>query len=290
MYVHGDNLKQKEINKTKYIDPNSRQFLQEIRLLYDKWRRINERLKGPLATPTNRDTKIIKIRVKLLNIYKDFLDQQKYAEKFDSRSNLHSSVLEEFIFYLFKDLVFDLSQSALLGKANTFKDIFFRPSSYQEMLKKPNVKLESKDHDFVIGADIKADFKCVGSKDIETHQFQIPAVVIECKTYLDKTMLEGASNAAEQLKLRNPNAIYIIVAEWLKLTNAINLQKFKVEQIYVLRKQKNTDREFRYLEIYVKNPIYDDVVIHLFETVRKHLTSDWEKGLEQGLNRGYLIL
>ena len=39
-----------------------------------------------------------------LNEYKDFLDQQHYAEKFDSRSNLHSSVLEEFMYYLFKDL------------------------------------------------------------------------------------------------------------------------------------------------------------------------------------------
>ncbi len=290
MYVHGDNLRQKELHKTKYTDPESRQFLQEIRIQYDQWRRINEKLRGAFAQSTDQDTKIIKRRVKLLNIYKNFLDQQKYAEKFDSRSNLHSSVLEEFIFYLFRDLVYDISQSALLGKANTFKDIFFRPSSYQEMVTKPNVRLETKDHDFVIGTDIKADFNCIGSEEIETYQFQLPAVVIECKTYLDKTMLEGASTAAEQLKLRNPNAIYIIVAEWLKLTSSINLQKFKVDQIYILRKQKNTDREFRYLESYVKNPIYDDVVIHLFEIVRKHLTSDWEKGLEQGLDRGYLIL
>lgn len=289
MYVHGNNLTQKENHKSKYKDAESQQFLREIRNQYNKWRRINEKIKAPLILPTDEDIKILKRRVKLLNIYKDFLDQQKYAEKFDSRSNLHSSVLEEFIFYLFKDLVYDISQSALLGKANTFKDIFFRPNSYQEMLTKPNVILEKKDHDFIIGIDIKADFHCLGSQQIETHHFQIPAVAIECKTYLDKTMLEGASNAAEQLKLKNPNAIYIIVAEWLKLTSSINLQKFKVDQIYVLRKQKNTDREFRYLESYMKNPIYDDVIIHLFETVRKHLTSDWEKGIEQGLHRGYLI-
>lgn len=290
MYVHGNNLSQKENHKSKYQDVESQQFLKEIRVKYDKWKRINEKLQKPLAGSTNQDAYILKRRVKLFNIYKDFLDQQKYAEKFDSRSNLHSSVLEEFMFYLFKDLVFDLSKSSLLGKASTFKDIFFRPSSYQDMLLKPNVKLETKDHDFIIGVDIKAEFNCNGSQEIETYQFQLPAVVIECKTYLDKTMLEGASNAAEQLKLRNPNAIYIIVAEWLKLTDSINLQKFKVDQIYILRKQKNTDREFRYLDNYVKNPIYDDVVIHLFETVRKHLTTDWEKGLEQGLDRGYLIL
>lgn len=112
MYVHGNNLTQKENHKSKYKDAESQQFLREIRNQYNKWRRINEKIKAPLILPTDEDIKILKRRVKLLNIYKDFLDQQKYAEKFDSRSNLHSSVLEEFIFYLFKDLVYDISQSA----------------------------------------------------------------------------------------------------------------------------------------------------------------------------------
>lgn len=289
MYVHGDNLKQKEQHKTKYTDVESRQFLQEIRQQYNNWRSNNESLLGPFIDASQDDISIIQRRVKLLNNYKDFLDQQKYAEKFDSRSNLHSSVLEEFIFYLFKDLVHGLSTSALIGKAHTFKDIFFCPSSYQQMLNEPNIRLETKDHDFVIGVQIQGTFQCASSQLKENHIFQIPAVAVECKTYLDKTMLEGASQASEQLKIRNPNAIYIIVAEWLKLTDSINLQKFKVDQIYVLRKQKNTDREFRFLDNYQKNPIYDDVVIHLFETVRQHLVGDWEKGLDRSLEKGYLI-
>jgi len=56
-----------------------------------------------------------------------------------------------------------------------------------------------------------------------------------------------------------------------------------------LRKQKNTDREFRYSDSYEKNPLYDDTVNHLFFTVREFLTSDWEGGIVNGLNRGYLI-
>ena len=102
-------------------------------------------------------------------------------------------------------------------------------------------------------------------------------------------MLQDASTAAEQLKHRNPNAMYIVVAEWLKLTEAVNLRKFKIDQIYVLRKQKNTDREFRYAETYEKNPIYPDVVWHLFETTRAFLTSPWEGGVNFGLTKGYLI-
>jgi hypothetical protein len=289
MHVHGDNLRQKETGDVKYADREARKFLKEIRREYDRWRKANDALTGPTRNATPQDAEIIRQRTAHFTAYKDFIDQQKYAEKFDSRSTLHSTVLEEFMFFLFRDLVRSFSPDALIGKAHTFKDIFFAPSSYEVMIAAPNARIEKKDHDFAIGASIAARLKCAGQKSEETHQFQIPAVAIECKTYLDKTMLEGSSTAAEQLKTRNPNALYLVVSEWLKLTGNVNLKKFKVDQIYVLRKQKNTDREFRYLPGYQKNPIHVDVVEHLFNTVRTHLTSDWEGGVAHGLDRGYLL-
>lgn len=290
MLVHGDNLTQKEGHTEKYTDKESKKFLTEIRAEYSKWRDGNEKLIGPLSKPSKKkDTQIIEQRVKLFADYKDFIDKQKYAEKFDSRSNLHSSVLEEFIFYLFRDLVYEFSKSAVIGKAHTFKDIFFNSSSYKEMITKPNAKIEKKDHDFIIGVNIQTSMNCEGNQEKEQHSWQIPAIAIECKTYLDKTMLEGSSTAAEQLKHRNPNAIYIVVAEWLKLTEQVNLKKFKVDQIYVLRKQKNTDREYRYDPTYKKNPVYADVVQHMFDIVRNHLTTDWEGGISYGLQKGFLL-
>ncbi|MEW6594820.1 MAG: Bpu10I family restriction endonuclease [Thermodesulfobacteriota bacterium] len=289
MYVHGNNLEQKENHKTKYRDEESKQFLSEIRKEYNKWKASNEELVGPGRDESENDSDIISQRVKLLNTYKDFLDQQHYAEKFDSRSNLHSSVLEEFMFFLFKDIVASFSEHALIGKSHTFKDIFFRSSNYQHMIETPNALIEIKDHDFAIGTKISANMNCRGSEVVENHIWDIPAVAVECKTYLDKTMLQDASTAAEQLKHRNPNAMYIVVAEWLKLTESVNLRKFKIDQIYVLRKQKNTDREFRYDAKYVKNPIYSDVVEHLFRNVRTFLTTDWEGGIAFGLNQGYLV-
>ncbi len=288
MFVHGDNLEQKEHHNTKYNDAEAKRFLREIREKYDEWKKANTDLKGPFSKADKNDAKIIQDRVKLLNEYKDFIDQQKYAEKFDSRSNLHSTVIEEFMFYLFRDLVYDFSRSALIGKAHAFKDIFFASPCYSEMVNKPYAKIEVKDHDFVIGVNIKTRMICDGSNAIEDHILQIPAVAIECKTYLDKTMLEGSSTAAHQLKIRNPNAIYIVVAEWLKLTDDVNLRKYEVDQIYVLRKQKNTDREFRFLEGYVKNPIYVDVVQRLFEDIRDYLNSECDIGLTKKLERGYL--
>ncbi|MBR0032332.1 MAG: Bpu10I family restriction endonuclease [Treponema sp.] len=289
VYVHGDNIEQKENHQTKYLDKESKRFLTEIREKYEIWKSKNESLKGPLKLKNSTDYEIVKKRVVFFNEYKDFLDQQKYAEKFDSRSNLHSSALEEFIFYLFKDLVRDFSEHALIGKSHSFKDMFFRSGNFQDMITNPNVMIEKKDHDFVIGATINADFNCTGMNTHATESFDIPAVAIECKTYLDKTMLEGSSTAGEQLKSKNPNALYIVVAERLKLTEAVNLKKYKVDQIYVLRKQKNTDREFRYVPDYVSNPIYEDVVWHLYETVRNYLSTDWHGMIADGIERGYLI-
>lgn len=288
-FVHGNNLAQKESHKTKYRDALSKQYLAEIRVRYNRWKIDNFALKGPFAISSEQDSKIIEKRVELLNDYKDFLDQQHYAEQFDSRSNLHSSVLEEFLYYLFKDVVGDISKDALIGKCHAFKDIFFRPSNFRTMVKQIESNIEKKDHDFAIGVSVLSSLTCKGLDISENDEWDIPAIAIECKTYLDKTMLQDASTAADQLKQKNPNAMYIVCAEWLKLTDSVNLKKYKIDQIYVLRKQKNTDREFRYEEGYVKNPLYNDVVEHLFKTVRDYLTTDWEGGVSESLNKGYLI-
>lgn len=289
VFVHGSNLEQKESHPKKYRDELSRRLLVEVREHYDRWKQANADLEGPSAEPKEGDYDIVKKRVELLTAYKDFVDRQDIAECFDSRSNLHSSVLEEFVYYLFRDLVGGFPGRPLLGKAHTFKDLFFFPAGYEEMLRRPNVRVERKDHDFVIGASVASHFQCDGSDAKEEIIFELPAVAIECKTYLDKTMLEGSSVAAEQLKHRNPNALYIVVAEWLKLTNEINLRKYKVDQIYVFRRQKNTDREYRYLDGYMKMPIDPNVVWHLFQMVREHLTKPWGGGVGEGLERGWLI-
>lgn len=289
MFVHGDNLTQKENHRTKYRDEESKKYLIEIREKYNEWRKANEELVGPFANATPEDEVVVKKRVELLNDYKDFVDQQHYAEKFDSRSNLHSSILEEFVYYLFKDIAKSFNDEAIVGKSHAFKDLFVNPSSYKDMVTQPNVKVEIKDHDFIIGVGIDANMIVKGSTEIENHTLEVAAVAIECKTYLDKTMLEGSSVAAEQLKTRNPNAKYIVVSEWLKLSEQVNLQKYKVDQIYVLRKQKNTDREFRYADSYVKNVIHEDVVLHLFHTIRLHLTTEWDGSISHGIDRGYLL-
>ena len=288
-FVHGDNITQKENHRTKYKDALSKQYLAEIRAKYYEWKLANLSLTGPKKEATDSDREIIQQRVQLFNDYKDFIDQQIYAEQFDSRSNLHSTALEEFMYYLFKDLVADYSSDALIGKSRAFKDLSFKSDNFSSMLTKPGSLLEVKDYDFVIGATINASFKCKGENEGDIESFDMPAIAIECKTYLDKTMLESCSTTGEQLKKNNPNALYIVVAERLKLSEAVNLKNTKIDQIYILRKQKNTDRENRFLDGYVANPIYYDVVYHLFCMVREYLSSDWGGKIADGLQRGFLL-
>lgn len=289
VFVHGNNIKQKMDGHRKYSDDKSKEYLSEISDAYSTWKKANEELRGPFKEKTEGESELLSKRVELFIKYKDFIDQQHYAEKFDSRSNLHSSVLEEFIYYMFRDLLLDFEGVPLVGKSHAFKDMFFAPKNFQEMVHTPSLRIEKKDHDFVIGISINAKFQCHGSGTVEESEFEIPAVAIECKTYLDKTMLEASSTAAEQLKYKNPNSKYILVMEWLKLSDSINLQKYKVDQIYVFRKQKNTDREFRYDDGYDKKPIDPFVIKHLFNMVREHLTSDWGGDVSEGLERGWLI-
>ena len=179
VFVHGDNILQKETHDKKYCDNLSRRYLQEIRNKYEEWKNANLAITGPVRQLQDTDLSIIEERTRLFNEYKSFLDQQIYAEHFDSRSNLHSSALEEFMYYLFKDLVLDYSEHALIGKSHAFKDIFFRSNNYVSMITSPNTLVEKKDHDFVIGSTINARFQCRGMTDADSVSFDMPAVAIE---------------------------------------------------------------------------------------------------------------
>ena len=171
MFVHGENLAQKERQKTRYADDKSKQFLSEIRVQYDQWKLRNDALKGPYQQHAASDEATLRRRVNSLNEYKEFLDQQHYAEHFDSRSNLHSSVLEEFVYYLFRDIAKEYSDDALIGKSHTFKDIFFMPKNYKEMLKSPAVTIERKDHDFAIGVHVDTRMASKGGGDSAESDF-----------------------------------------------------------------------------------------------------------------------
>ena len=215
--------------------------------IYSIWKVENEKIKGT-------DSRSINKKVLLLNEYK------KHIGKIEStfQSKLASSVLEEFLYYLFKDFVSNLKiPRTLLGGTRAYSNLYFCPPNLKEFQDRSFISINEKDQDFSIYRPVEIQ------SGNEKKLINIPLVSIECKTYLDKTMLEGSIATAEKIKLGNPYCMFLVVTETYQVSYAVDPKYSRIDQIFVLRKDN------------LSNPILPDVVIHLFDAVTKHLSSQW---------------
>ena len=92
----------------------------------------------------------------------------------------------------------------------------------------------------------------------EKRVLKVPIISIECKTYLDKTMLEGSVSTAEKIKKGNPQAKFYIVTETYDVDYEVDIYGTQIDQIYVLRKQKREKTNSKDL-----NPISAEVIKNL---------------------------
>lgn len=228
MFPHKDNLESKIRNNYK----GERKFLQRF---YDRfympWHRRNIGIKH--TTPS-----YIKRKVALLNDY--YLQIDRILEHgpsgktygwITSQSKLRPTVLEEFCFYLLKDL----------HEIKKLKLDFVKKGIHA------GFRLDSKG----IIATIKKDVDCcitkkedglIGGRKI---QFIIPVISIECKTYLDGTMWNESQYTALLLKRSNPSSKVYALTE----TNQVDLDKITkespVNEIFVLRESNKDKIDFR---------------------------------------------
>ncbi len=189
------------------------------------------------------------------------------------------------MYYLFKDLLTRLNEEVeqddekikpiLLGGIRAYSNLYFAPENFKAFVKKPNMQVNVKDQDFTIyrAITIKADG--------EKKTINVPVVSIECKTYIDKTMLEGSIATAEKIKNGNPYSLFLVVTEWYDVSYDVDPAYSRIDQIFVLRKQKRRSNR--------NNPIYFEVVRDLFNFVKEHLERDWSN-IEQKLKREGKIL
>ncbi len=253
------------------------QLLQAINQKYKEWRKENEKIKGISRKDIYR-------KVKLLNDYKNFIDQPKFRKEkgrkygFTFQSKLHATVIEEFLYYLFKDTPIFKNKRIILGPAKAYADMSFSPRSIKYWEKDPGVDIKVKNQDFAIGKEIFCIFSSNRKMINKVKKtILVPIVAIECKTYLDKTMLDGASYAAERLKRGNPYALYLVLTETNALDVTVNPKHTQIDEIFVLRRQKAAERRLK--------PIDKDVVWEFFNFVKNHLAKEWwnpEKATERG--------
>lgn len=222
-------------------------------------------------------------RVTLLNDYYQFFeDNQIEGNKgFDSRSKIRSTILEEFMFFLFKDYVRQLlkdcnvkSQVLQNGSVQAYSNLYFTASNIKDFVNSPTIELNTKDQDYAIYRSVDISIK---NASASTKTANIPILAIENKTFLDKTMLEGAIATAEKIKMGAPYAVYVVATETYAVKYEVDPVYSRIDQIFVLRKCKHNKNNR------LPKPIDIEVVQSMFWYIIERLQRPWaeiEKKLE----------
>ena len=212
---------------------------------------------------------------------------------FDSLDNngqvaLGYTIMEEFFYLLFQKKVESMNvehENLFIGKGNSYVSLSFTPASFGELFSNPKAYIHTKDQDFVLGANVEIMIKADGEQ--ETTTTVIPAVAIECKTYLERNMLDSCAATASRLKTAMPYCIYIVASEYMKMSDAAP-ELTDIDEVYILCRAKNADRERRKRENLPPFDIDADLIIDLYNRVSRHLNAIWWKP-EDAVENGKII-
>ena len=221
-----------------------------------------------------------------IRLLTDYLnDYKRIAEPiFDSRPNsaqevLQPSIIEEFMGYLFAPLS-EGREELVLRPEKGYLNLVFHPRDRNALALHPDFTISGKDHDFVIGGTVELTITGRDLIGVE-RRVVIPAVAIECKRYLERNMLDECAGTAARLKRATPYCLYLIVSEYLKMDDA-RPELSRIDEIYILRKQRNSARLSRGFE---PNPIDPNLIVDLYRKVENHLGRIWWDP-ESALSRG----
>ena len=271
-FIHGDNIE----NKLKHEkNREKRELLSEIENAYSQWK--DENLK---ITATSQDD--IAKKVKLMSDYKNFIDQPKFKKEkgrttgFIHQDKLHSTVIPEFLYYLFENISSLKNKHITFGPTKAYSNLYFAPPNIDSFENCSNIVINIKDQDFSISKEVIVKSRVSNNENWQEKKINVPMVSIESKRYLDKTMFEGSVATAEKIKKGNPYCIFLIVTETYEVSLEVEPRLSSIDQIYVLRRESRM------------NPIYEDILWDLFNFVKQHINSDWYNVSER-IKKGKMI-
>lgn len=250
----------------------------------DQLQRIIERYIPYLEANLNLvgySDQIISERVTLLNDYYNFIHENGYDYLYSSQGKFRPTILEEFLFLLFKDFVteyqnrLNAADHLESGSVKAYSNLFFKAKSFSEFVTHPEIAINEKDQDFAIYRKFVLTVNGGNAVDL-----QVPAVAIEAKTFIDKTMLDGIIATAEKVKSGNPYSMFISVTETYDVAFGVDPAYSRIDQIYVLRK---TTRKSAW------NSIDADVVIRMFHKIKSHLERPWSDVRTRLIEEGEII-
>jgi len=233
----------------------------------------------------------------LLNNYRATALPVLEARDNSGQENLRSSIVEEFFQLLLYPLIEEVRknhEAALaLGKANSYVSLTFTPKSFISLFEKPTPSVHTKDQDFVLGCAVQLVSRIKSSdkkKQIASESIMnvvVPVVAIECKTYIERNMLDSCAGTAKRLKSAMPYCLYLVVAEYMKMDDAYP-ELTDIDEIFILTRASNSDRLRTRTQGLVTHNIGADLVYEIFKLVQCHLNKIWWSP-EEALKRGRII-
>ncbi len=219
MFSHKQNLENKINNDYK----SQRKFFEVFyNNHYLPWHQSNISIKGISKVDISK-------KVSLLEKYYSKVDKANDQNRpsgqaknwITFQSKFRSTILEEFCYYLLKDIP-EIKKLKLEFKKKKIHAGF-------EINSKGEIKPKKKDVDCCI---VRAEHGRIGEKKID---LLIPVVAIECKTYLDGTMWNETQYSAILLKRVNSAARVYVLTEENRVKMSKITKESPVDDIFVIR-------------------------------------------------------
>jgi hypothetical protein len=243
--------------------------------------------------------------VKLLNIYKDYLEVELIAQKgstFIKRQKgqlkLDNSVLEEFLIYLVDPTIIQGLPTDFhieKGPQTAFMSLSFRPSGMSSLNEKPDIVLKEKNQDFTIGKSLY--YKFSASPSFETTKTSegklfLAVLAAEIKVNYDKTMFQECAGTAARLKQGCPIAKYYALVEYLDMQPE-DCRLTDIDNVFLLRKTKRLPQQKRPIYEEVKNqhqdyPIDKKVMWNFVQEIQNFVDAIWYDP-DAALKRGSFV-
>ncbi|MCC4783751.1 Bpu10I family restriction endonuclease [Vibrio lentus] len=260
------------------------------------------------ANAIENDREYIQVATVALNAYKDVVDLLEFKRAFNAQTKFHSTVHEEFWAILAQHLLSQLDlpldrARVYIGPGQSLQGLYFHPESPEQAFGTQlgnTIKPKFKDRDFMIA--LKTDFNLTLNNHrapLRTSgsipELLLPLVTIECKQYIDKTMMDNALSAATKLKAFSPFTLDIVTIELNKLSD-VNIAGSGLDGFYILRKQKLSEARFRNgdgprdtVDVTRRNPLDSEVILKVYEAMKNHIESNrWHCDEDAFFEQGFV--
>ncbi len=261
---------------------------------YDSFIATAENIKFDINIPGDVKSAVITL-TEALNVYRSKAIPILEGRENSGQENLRSSILEEFFQLLLFPLTSEVRKkhesAVTLGKANSYVGLTFTPRSFQSLFNNPVPAVHTKDQDFVLGCTVQLSSSIKGGDEKEilksssSSEVVVPVVAIECKTYIERNMLDSCAGTAKRLKAAMPYCLYLVAAEYMKMDDAYP-ELTDIDEVFILTKQSNAARLRQ--KSSAPHPICEDLILDIFYQVATHLNKIWWSP-EDALERGRII-